>query len=67
MNTIQPFHVAFPVKDLKSAEDFYTNILGCSIGRRSDHWIDFNLFGHQVVAHLNPKEARAVKTSDVDH
>ena len=67
MNTIQPFHVAFPVKDLKSAEDFYTNILGCSIGRRSDHWIDFNLFGLQVVAHLNPEEARAVKTSDVDH
>ena len=67
MNTIQPFHVAFPVKDLKSAEEFYTTILGCSIGRRSDHWIDFKLFGHQVVAHLNPEEARAVKTSDVDH
>jgi hypothetical protein len=66
MNTLQPFHVAFPVRDLKSTKEFYTTILGCSVGRTSDHWIDFNLFGHQVVAHLSPKEAGMVDTGDVD-
>jgi len=66
MNTLQPFHVAFPVRDLKSTKEFYTTILGCSVGRTSDHWIDFNLFGHQVVAHLSPEEAGMVDTGDVD-
>ena len=66
MNTLQPFHVAFPVRDLKSTKEFYTTILGCSVGRTSDHWIDFNLFGHQVVAHLSPKEAGIVDTGYVD-
>ena len=66
MNVIQPFHVAFPVRDLKSTKEFYTTVLGCSVGRTSDHWIDFNLFGHQVVAHLSPSEAKIVDTGDVD-
>ncbi len=66
MNVIQPFHVAFPVRDLKSTKEFYTTVLGCSVGRTSDHWIDFNLFGHQVVAHLSPNEAKIVDTGDVD-
>ncbi len=66
MNTLQPFHVAFPVRDLKSTKEFYTTILECSVGRTSDHWIDFNLFGHQVVAHLSPEEAGMVDTGDVD-
>ena len=66
MNVIQPFHVAFPVRDLKSTKEFYTTVLGCSVGRKSDHWIDFNLFGHQVVAHLSPNEAKIVDTGDVD-
>ena len=65
MKNLQPFHLAFPVHDLKLAKDFYTNILGCTIGRSSDHWIDFNLFGHQVVAHLSPDELSKTKTSDV--
>ena len=66
MKTIQPFHVAFPVHDLELAKEFYTGTLGCTIGRSSEHWIDFNLFGHQIVAHLSPKEVGPVKTSDVD-
>ena len=57
MSTIQPFHVAFPVHDLNLAKEFYTKILECTIGRSSEDWIDFNLFGHQIVAHLNPDEA----------
>lgn len=49
--TYHPFHLAFPVHDLGLARDFYVNRLGCRVGRSSDHWIDFDLFGHQIVAH----------------
>lgn len=49
---MRPFHLAFPVTDLEITKDFYTNILHCQIGRSSNEWIDFNLYGHQVVAHL---------------
>lgn len=63
---IPPFHLAFPVKDLKETDQFYSNILGCSKGRSSDHWIDYNLFGHQVVAHLAPEDAGKGSTNDVD-
>ena len=66
MKKLQPFHLAFPVHDLSEAKEFYTKILGCTLGRSSEHWIDFNLFGHQVVAHLNPDELSKTKTSDVD-
>ena len=52
MKRLMPFHLAFPVLNLKKSERWYTEILGCSVGRRSDNWIDFNLFGHQIVAHL---------------
>ena len=48
---LTPFHLAIPVTDLSAAEDFYANVLGCGIGRRSSEWIDFNLFGHQLVCH----------------
>lgn len=48
----RPFHVAFPVHDLAAAHQFYTTCLGCTVGRRADHWIDFNLYGHQITAHL---------------
>ncbi len=64
--TIQPFHLAFPVKDLQETLIFYTEILGCSTGRTSDQWIDFNLYGHQVVAHLSPEEAGLAARNDVD-
>jgi uncharacterized protein len=50
---LRPFHLAFPVNDLVAARIFYGEILGCAEGRSADEWIDFNLFGHQIVAHLN--------------
>ena len=53
MKKLQPFHLAFPVHDLSEAKEFYTKILGYTLGRSSEHWIDFNLFGHQIVAHLS--------------
>jgi extradiol dioxygenase family protein len=49
-----PFHIAFPVDDLPAARRFYGQVLGCPEGRSSSQWIDFNLFGHQIVAHLRP-------------
>jgi extradiol dioxygenase family protein len=49
-----PFHIAFPVDDLVAARRFYGETLGCPEGRSSEQWIDFDLFGHQLVAHLKP-------------
>ena len=49
---MRPFHLAFPVDNLDKTREFYTKILGCSEGRSSDRWIDFDFYGHQVVAHL---------------
>jgi len=51
------FHLAFPVNDLASARAFYTGILGCAEGRASSDWVDFDFFGHQIVAHLIPNDA----------
>ena len=53
---IPRFHIAFPVNNLKSTRDFFTKVLGCSLGRESDKWIDFNMYGHQVVAHFSPED-----------
>ena len=49
---MRPFHLAFPVTDLDTTRSFYVDVLQCNIGRSSDKWIDFDIFGHQVVAHL---------------
>jgi extradiol dioxygenase family protein len=57
MSEIRPFHIAFPVDDLNAARHFYGSILGCPEGRSSEQWIDFNLFGHQIVAHQKPRVA----------
>lgn len=54
MQKISPFHVAIPVHDLDKARAFYGGVLQCPEGRSSDHWIDFDLFGHQFVVHLKP-------------
>jgi extradiol dioxygenase family protein len=54
---IAPFHLAFPVADLASTRHFYGTVLGCPEGRSSAEWIDFDLFGHQLVAHLAPAKA----------
>jgi extradiol dioxygenase family protein len=51
---LTPFHIAFPVNDLEAARVFYGTTLGCAEGRSSAQWIDFDLFGHQIVAHLKP-------------
>lgn len=51
---LTPFHIAFPVDDLDAARLFYGTTLGCPEGRSSTQWIDFDLFGHQIVAHLKP-------------
>jgi uncharacterized protein len=65
---VQPplFHLAFPVHDLDSARRFYGELLGCAEGRSSDSWVDFNFYGHQVVAHLAPEEAGHRGVSGVD-
>ena len=63
--SLTPFHIAFPVNDLAEARAFYGGILACPEGRSSDHWIDFDFFGHQVVAHLKPREA-ALQHNAVD-
>jgi extradiol dioxygenase family protein len=54
MSTLTPFHLAFPVHDLAAARAFYGDLLDCAEGRSADHWIDFDLYGHQIVAHLKP-------------
>jgi len=63
---MHPFHLAFPVASLESARAFYGTLLGCPEGRSSDAWIDFNLYGHQIVAHLAPDEVGHRRTSEVD-
>lgn len=65
-NALRPFHLAFPVHDIEVARQFYVNLLGCGEGRSSDAWVDFDFYGHQVVAHLAPEECGASKTSAVD-
>src|SRR6185312_3001515 len=55
----RPFHLAFPVDDLEAARRFYGGVLGCPEGRSAETWIDFDLYGHQIVAHLTPRAADA--------
>lgn len=64
--SLSPFHLAIAVDDLKAAEAFYGDLLGCPRGRRSDEWIDFDFFGHQLVTHLAPSECAAAATNGVD-
>jgi len=67
MQTITPFHVAIPVHNLEECRTFYRETLGCEEGRSSDQWVDFNLFGHQVVIHYKPRtEAEDLHTNPVD-
>jgi extradiol dioxygenase family protein len=61
---LTPFHVAFPVDDIPAAREFYGRLLGCPEGRSADTWIDFDLFGHQIVAHYKP---RGVAANGVHH
>ena len=61
-----PFHLAFAVRDLEETRRFYRDILGCAIGRSSETWVDFSLFGHQMSAHLRPGANRAASDGAVD-
>lgn len=61
-----PFHLAFPVRDLAATERFYVDVLGCRIGRRAERWIDFDLRGHQISAHLVEGADATVAENEVD-
>ena len=60
---IKPFHLAIPVTDLAKATTFYESVLGCSRGREDEHWIDFNLYGHQLVCHLSHAASAQISNS----
>ena len=62
---MRPFHLAFPVDDLEKTRKFYTEVIGCKEGRSSDKWIDFDMYGHQVVAHLVESKEK-IQTNLVD-
>jgi extradiol dioxygenase family protein len=66
VSSIPLFHLAFPVNDLGEARRFYGDLLGCAEGRSSDAWVDFNFYGHQIVAHVAPEETGHRATSQVD-
>lgn len=66
MSATCPFHLAFPVHDLAAARGFYRDVLGCTEGRSSDEWIDFDFYGHQIVAHLAPDAPRPAAGNTVD-
>jgi extradiol dioxygenase family protein len=66
MRAMPPFHLAFPVHDLAAARGFYGGLLGCPEGRSSDEWIDFDFFGHQIVAHLVPDSGAGAASNAVD-
>src|SRR5277367_5985480 len=66
MAELTPFHIAFPVSDLAAARDFYGRVLGCPEGRSSESWIDFDLFGHQIVTHHKPGARADLHINPVD-
>lgn len=66
MNKLQPFHLAIPVNDLEKNRKFYREVLGCTEGRSSDHWVDFNFFGHQLVIHVHESAPASAKGNPVD-
>ena len=66
MNRLPPFHVAFPVNNITETKTFFMDVIGCNIGRQSENWIDFNFFGHQISAHLNPDKNSMIPTNIVD-
>jgi hypothetical protein len=64
--SLRPFHLAFPVHDLAAARAFYGETMGCREGRSSGEWVDFDFYGHQIVAHLAPGEAGDRANNHVD-
>ena len=63
---LSPFHLAIPVDDVAKARAFYTQTLKFEEGRSSDHWVDYNFFGHQLVIHYKPKQEKEIYTNPVD-
>ena len=66
MKSLSSFHIAIPVHNLNECRTFYRDILNCEEGRSSDHWVDFNFFGHQLVIHYQPKSGEDLHTNPVD-
>lgn len=66
MKSLSPFHIAIPVHNLEECRKFYGDILQCEEGRSSDQWVDFNLFGHQLVIHYKPRSEEELHTNPVD-
>ena len=66
MEPLPLFHLAFPVRSIAEARRFYGELLGCPEGRSAEHWVDFNFYGHQIVAHVAPDEIGHKATSEVD-
>ena len=66
MNNLSPFHLAIPVQEITTTRDFYRDVLGCKEGRSSDHWVDFDFFGHQLVIHLNQSKKNINTENIVD-
>jgi extradiol dioxygenase family protein len=64
--SLPPFHLAFPVHSIAAAREFYGELLGCPEGRSAEDWVDFNFYGHQIVAHYAPEEVGHRATSAVD-
>ena len=65
-DSLSPFHLAFPVHDIALARQFYGDLLGCPEGRSAPDWVDFNFYGHQIVAHLAPGETGPAPRNEVD-
>lgn len=66
MKSMRPFHLAFPVYDIKKTIDWYVSYLNCSVGRKSKRWVDFNFYGHQISAHLIDQKNKKDKINLVD-
>ena len=66
MNSVSPFHLAIPVHNLDACRTFYREVLECPEGRHSDHWVDFDFFGHQLVIHYKPKAQGELHSNPVD-
>ncbi len=66
MSSIPRFHLAFSVNDIEKARAFYAGLLGCEVGRSDTRWIDFDLFGHQIVAHLDEQKRKTHASNSVD-
>ena len=66
MKNLSPFHLAIPVNNIQKCKIFYKEILGCMEGRSSDNWVDFDLFGHQLVIHFQESNNKSLHTNPVD-